>query len=110
MVSYVLSSQPLEPSRFIWFCAASLTVGLVAESYGVIVGSIFSVTVRYISLVYQFLLGLPLKCIEYWLEFCYITCTIIFCLMMIMMLLMMIITGGGGGEEEDDDDSWRRRR
>lgn len=43
LVSYVLSSQPLEPSRFIWFCAASLAVGLVSEGHGMIVGSIFSV-------------------------------------------------------------------
>ena len=51
LVSYVLSSQPLEPSRFIWFCAASLAVGIVSEGYGMIVGSIFGVMVRYISLV-----------------------------------------------------------
>lgn len=43
LVSYLLSSQPLEPSRFIWFFAASLSVGLVSEGHGMIVGSVFSV-------------------------------------------------------------------
>lgn len=44
LISYVLSSQPLELSRFIWFCAASLAVAIVSEGHGLIVGSIFSVT------------------------------------------------------------------
>jgi hypothetical protein len=53
LVSYLLSSQPLEPSRFIWFFAASVSVGLVSEGHGMIVGSIFSVMVRYLSLIFS---------------------------------------------------------
>jgi hypothetical protein len=49
LVSYLLSSQPLEPSRFIWFFAASVALGFVAEGHGMIVGSVFSAMVRYHS-------------------------------------------------------------
>jgi hypothetical protein len=86
-------------------------VGIVSEGHGMIVGSVFGVMVRYISLVYQFLFRLPLKYIEYWLEFC-ITSTTLVCMIkiMIMKMMMMIITGGEGGGEGDDDDGWRRRR
>ena len=92
-------------------------MGIVSEGHGLIVGSIFSVTVRYVSLVYQFLFRLSLKHIEYWLELCCITCTILVCMIkiiiMTMMMMIIIITGGereGGGGEEDDDNGWRRRR
>jgi hypothetical protein len=94
-------------------------VGIVSEGHGMIVGSVFGVMVRYISLVYQFLFRLSSKHIEYWLELCCITCTIFVCMIKIMimtmvvvvvvvMMMMIIITGGGG--EEDDDYGWRRRR
>ena len=79
-------------------------MGIVSESHGLIVGSIFSVKVRFVSLVYQFLFRLSLKHIKYWLELCYVTCTILVCMikimiMTMMMMMMTIITGGerGGG-------------
>jgi hypothetical protein len=73
-------------------------VGFVSEGHGMIVGSLFSVMVRYVSLVYQFLFRLPLKHIEYWLEFCCITCTILVCMITIMIMMMMMAGGGGRGE------------
>jgi len=56
LVSYLLSSQPLEPSRFIWFFAASMAVGLVSEGHGMIVGSVFSVMVKYFLYIFGSLL------------------------------------------------------
>jgi hypothetical protein len=63
-------------------------VGIVSEGHGMIVGSIFSVMVRYISLVYQFLFRLSLKRNEYWLELCCITSNILVCMIKIMMMMM----------------------
>lgn len=86
-------------------------MAIVSEGHGLIVGSIFSVTVRYVSLVYQFLFEFSLKHIEYWLELCCITCIILVCMIKIMiMMMMMIITGGERGGKEDDDNGWRRRK
>jgi hypothetical protein len=86
-------------------------VGIVSEGHGIVVGSIFSVMVRYISLVCQFLFRLSLKHVEYWLELCCMTCTILVCMIKIMMMMKITTRGeGGGGGEEEDDDGWRRRR
>ncbi|XP_069705223.1 ATP-binding cassette subfamily G member 4-like [Periplaneta americana] len=43
LVSYLLSEQPMEVTRFLWFLASGLAVGIVSEGHGLIVGSVFSV-------------------------------------------------------------------
>ncbi|PSN47138.1 hypothetical protein C0J52_17456 [Blattella germanica] len=43
LISYMTTSQPAEPVRFLWFYAACITTGFVSEAHGLIVGSVFSV-------------------------------------------------------------------
>lgn len=46
IIVYVLTDQPLDPYRFLWFTAMGLSVGLCSQGLGYAIGSMFSITVR----------------------------------------------------------------
>ncbi|XP_052132803.1 ATP-binding cassette subfamily G member 4 [Frankliniella occidentalis] len=41
---YVISGQPMVWSRYLWFLVTGVTTGMVSEGYGLVLGSLFSVT------------------------------------------------------------------
>lgn len=44
-IVYVLSDQPMDLERFIWFSALGIAVGLTSQGLGYLIGSVFSITV-----------------------------------------------------------------
>ncbi|XP_060532601.1 ATP-binding cassette subfamily G member 4-like isoform X2 [Cylas formicarius] len=43
-IVYLLSNQPIELNRFLWFGAIGLAVGLCSQGLGYVIGSLFSIT------------------------------------------------------------------
>lgn len=50
-IVYVLSDQPMDFERFIWFGAMALAVGLTSQGLGYLIGSVFSITVSILACV-----------------------------------------------------------
>uniref|UniRef100_A0A0C9RVX2 ABCG4_10 protein n=1 Tax=Fopius arisanus TaxID=64838 RepID=A0A0C9RVX2_9HYME len=58
-IIYIMSAQPMEWSRFSMFFAISLLVVFTAQSFGLVIGAVFSVVV---SGKYKFLFAIEINC------------------------------------------------
>lgn len=47
LVTYVLTDQPLELYRFVWFATVGILIAFVSDAQGLLIGSTCNVTVRY---------------------------------------------------------------